>query len=275
MNQSKKTPRYVVLGHKGFLGQSICNSLLKTQSLVTTIPNRINAENLQEIAAKYFMEDTVVINCIASGVTPYSSSETEDFFVNSELLEGLLNFFTQSKSICFLQFGTIYEIDDEVNVLSDRFSYVNSKALGSQITKKFGDKDTRVKLMYLPTILGPNQTKGRFFVDFAICAASNVQFKIQHPNSVIKVATDDSLFRYICEVLKSPDKTVYQLPSEATMSVLEFTKLLNMLLLKNGYHPVQVLISEPQQIIRNEFIFYEDFIKKIEKILLYMLQKLR
>jgi nucleoside-diphosphate-sugar epimerase len=275
LNQSKKTPRYVVLGHKGFLGQSICNSLLKTQSLVTTIPNRINAENLQEIAAKYFMEDTVVINCIASGVTPYSSSETEDFFVNSELLEGLLNFFTQSKSICFLQFGTIYETDDEVNVLSDRFSYVNSKALGSQITKKFGDKDTRVKLMYLPTILGPNQTKGRFFVDFARCAASNMPFRIHYPNSVIKIAIVDSLFRYICDVLDSTNKTVYQLPSEATMSVIEFAKLLNMVLIKNGYPPVQVLISEPQQIIRNEFIFYEDFIQKIERILLDMLENLR
>lgn len=257
------------------MGQSICNSLMKTQSVVTTIPNRITAENLEEITARYFIRDTVVINCIASGVTPYSSSETEDFFLNSELLERLLDFFTQSESNCFLQFGTIYEIDDEVKTISDRSSYVNSKALGSQITKKFGVKDTRVKLIYLPTILGPNQPKGRFFVDFARCAASNLQFRIQHPNSVIKVATDDSLFRYICEVLDSPNKTVYQLPSEATLSVIEFAKLLNMLLIKNGYPPVQVLISEPQQIIRNESIFYEDFIKKIERILLYMLEKLR
>lgn len=265
--------KFLILGHKGFLGQNIYNSLINSGNAVTTIPSRIYLKNLEDIASKYFTNNTVVINCIASGVTPYSSNENNDNLTNAELLEGLLEFFVESSSSRFIQFGTIYEIDDDVKSVTDRLAYVNSKVFGSKITKNYGEKDARIKLLYLPTILGHNQPDGRFFIDFIRSASKNLPFRIHHPNSTIKVALYDSLFRHLCKVVNSVDESVFHLPVDATMRVVQFSKLLNTLLVKNSFSSANVVTYEPLQIKQNELEFDEDFVKKIEQLIISIAEK--
>ena len=262
-----KAQKYLVLGHNGFLGQNISSSLINNGNLVLTPPTRITLENLESIAKQYFTNDTIVVNCIASGVTPNSGGEFSDNYANTKLLEGLLEFFTKSKSDKFIHFGTVYEMDKVVNTLTDRVSYVNSKVLGSQICKNYAETDKRIKLIYLPTILNHNQPEGRFFIDFIKSAFGNVTFKIVHPDSKIKVAVYESFFSYLCKVIVSIEDSIYILSADATMTVVEFSKLLNKLLTKNDYHSVKVVMNESHQINDGEIKFDDSFVKKIEEMI--------
>jgi nucleoside-diphosphate-sugar epimerase len=108
LNNQTIDEKFLILGHKGFLGQSVYNSLINNGNAVTTVSSRID---LKDITSEYFANDTVVINCIASGVTPYTSDEDTDILTNAKLLEGLLEFFVKSRSSRFIHFGSIYEID--------------------------------------------------------------------------------------------------------------------------------------------------------------------
>lgn len=265
--------KFLILGHKGFLGQNIYNSLIEIGHAVTTIPSRIYLKNLEDIASKYFTNNTVVINCIASGVTPYSSNEKKDNLTNVELLEGLLKFFVESRSSRFIQFGTIYEVDEDVKSVTDRLAYVNSKVFGSKLTKNYGEKDTRIKLLYLPTILGHNQPDGRFFIDFIKSANKNLPFIIHNPNATIKVALYDSLFRHLCKVINSVDESVFHLPADATMRVVQFSTLLNSLLVKNSFSSVNVVTYEPLLIEQDELEFDDDFVKNIEQLIISIAEK--
>ncbi len=275
MNDPSRYEKFLILGHKGFLGQSISNSLLNRGNSVTTVSKRINLQNLEEITSDYFTNDTVVINCIASGVTPYSSNENTDNLINVKLLEGLLEFFVKSTSSRFIQFGTLYEIDEDVKTITDRLSYVNSKALGSQITKSYGENDARIKLIYLPTILGHNQPEGRFFIDFIQSAGKSAPFKLLHPNSTIKLAAYNSFFRYLFKVINSEENNVFYLPVEAKMSVVEFSELLNTILIKNNYGSVNIVTDELHQMNYNELDVAEDFVKIIEQMVISIVGKSR
>ena len=262
-----KNQKYLVLGHSGFLGQNISSSLINNGNLVLTPPVRMTLENLEGIAKQYFIDDTIIVNCIASGVTPNSGGKFSDSYANAKLLQGLLEFFTKSNSDKFIQFGTIYEIDKDVKTLTDRVSYVNSKVLGSQICKNYAETDKRIKLIYLPTVLNYNQPEGRFFIDFIKSAFSNLPFTIKHPDSKIKVAVYESFFSYLCKVIDSIEDSIYSLPADATMTVVEFSKLLNKLLTKNSYHPVKVVMNESHQINNSEIKFDDVFVKKIEEMI--------
>lgn len=275
MNDLPRYGKFLILGHKGFLGQNISNSLLNLGNSVTTVSNRINLKNLEEITSNYFTSDTVVINCIASGVTPYSSNDDTDNLINVKLLEGLLEFFIKSRSSRFIQFGTLYEIDEDVKTIIDRLSYVNSKALGSQITKSYGENDARIKLIYLPTILGHNQPEGRFFIDFIKSAGKSAPFKLLHPNSTIKLAAYNSFFRYLFKVINSEENSVFYLPVEAKMSVVEFSGLLNTILIKNNYGSVNIVTDELHQMNYNELDVPEDFVKIIEQMVISIMGKSR
>lgn len=275
MNDLPRYEKFLILGHKGFLGQNISNSLLNLGNSVTTVSNRINLKNLEEITSNYFTSDTVVINCIASGVTPYSSNDDTDDLINVKLLEGLLEFFIKSRSSRFIQFGTLYEIDEDVKTIIDRLSYVNSKALGSQITKSYGENDARIKLIYLPTILGHNQPEGRFFIDFIKSAGKSAPFKLLHPNSTIKLAAYNSFFRYLFKVINSEENSVFYLPVEAKMSVVEFSGLLNTILIKNNYGSVNIVTDELHQMNYNELDVPEDFVKIIEQMVISIMGKSR
>jgi len=263
-----KTQKYLVLGHNGFLGQNISNSLVNKGNLVLTPPTRITLENLEDMAKQYFVNDTIIVNCIASGVTPNSGDEFSDHYANTKLLRGLLEFFTESNSNKFIHFGTVYEIDKVVNTPTDRVSYVNSKVLGSQICKNYAETDKRIKLLYLPTILNHNQPEGRFFIDFITSAFGNIPFKIAYPDSKIKIAVYESFFRYFCKVIDSKDDSVYILSADATMTVVEFSKLLNTLLAKNGYRSVKLVSNETYQVNGSEFNYDEVFVKKIEEMII-------
>ena len=59
------------------------------------------------------------------------------------------------------------------------------------------------------------------------------------------------------------------------MSVLEFSKLLNALLLKNNYGSVNVVTDEPHQIKHNELDVAEDFVKIIEQMVISIVEKSR
>jgi nucleoside-diphosphate-sugar epimerase len=262
-----KTRKYLVLGHDGFLGRNISSSLINNGNLVFTPSTRITLENLESIAKQYFTNDTIIVNCIASGVTPNSGGKFSDDYANAKLLEGLLEFFTKSNSHRFIQFGTVYEIDKDVNTLAERVSYVNSKVLGSQICKNYAETDKRIKLIYLPTVLNHNQPEGRFFIDFIESSFGNLPFTIKYPDSKIKVVDYESFFRYICKVIDSIEESVYILSADATMTVVEFSTLLNKLLTKNGYRPVKVLMNESHQINNNEINFDDVFVKKIEEMI--------
>lgn len=275
LNDLPRYEKFLILGHKGFLGQNISNSLLNLGNSVTTVSNRINLKNLEEITSNYFTSDTVVINCIASGVTPYSSNDDTDDLINVKLLEGLLEFFIKSRSSRFIQFGTLYEIDEDVKTIIDRLSYVNSKALGSQITKSYGENDARIKLIYLPTILGHNQPEGRFFIDFIKSAGKSAPFKLLHPNSTIKLAAYNSFFRYLFKVINSEENSVFYLPVEAKMSVVEFSGLLNTILIKNNYGSVNIVTDELHQMNYNELDVPEDFVKIIEQMVISIMGKSR
>ena len=270
-----KTQKYLVLGHNGFLGQNISRSLINNGNLVLTPPTRITLENLEGIAKQYFINDTIIVNCIASGVTPNSGGEFSDHYANTKLLRGLLEFFTESNSNKFIHFGTVYEIDQVVNTLTDRASYVNSKVLGSQICKNYAETDKRIKLLYLPTILNHNQPEGRFFVDFIKSAFGNIPFKIAYPDSKIKITVYESFFRYFCKVIDSMDDSVDILSADATMTVVEFSKLLNALLAKNGYRSVKVVLNESYQVNSSEINYDDVFVKKIEEMIITIARRIK
>lgn len=264
---SSITQKYLVLGHNGFLGRNISSSLVKNGNRVFSPPTRITLENLERVAEQYFTNDTIIVNCIASGVTPNSGGKFSDNYANAKLSEGLLEFFTKSNSHRFIQFGTVYEIDKDVNTLKDRVSYVNSKVLGSQICKNYAEADKRIKLIYLPTVLNHNQPEGRFFIDFIESSFDNLPFTIKYPDSKIKVVVYESFFKCICKVIDSLEESIYILSPDATMTVVEFSKLLNKLLTKNGYRPVKVLVNGTHQIDNNEIEFDDVFVRNIEEMI--------
>ena len=94
-----------------------------------------------------------------------------------------------------------------------------------------------------------NQPEGRFFIDFIESSFNNLPFK------------------YICRVIHSLEESVYILSPDATMTVVEFSKLLNKLLTKNGYRPVEVLVNGTHQINNNEIEFDEVFVRNIEEMI--------
>ena len=51
------------------------------------------------------------------------------------------------------------------------------------------------------------------------------------------------------------------------MTVVEFSKLLNKLLTKNGYRPVKVLVNGTHQIDNNEIEFDDVFVRNIEEMI--------
>lgn len=63
------------------------------------------------------------------------------------------------------------------------------------------------------------------------------------------------------------------MPADAIMTVEEFSKLLNLLLIKNGYPAVHVILNEQIQLKRSVSKFNEDFIKEIEKIMIFIAGK--
>ena len=267
MINSSISQKYLVLGHNGFLGRNISSSLVKNGNRVFSPPTRLTLENLERVAEQYFTNDTIIVNCIASGVTPNSGGKFSDNYANAKLSEGLLEFFTKSNSCRFIQFGTVYEIDKDINTLTDRVSYVNSKVLGSQVCKNYAESDKRIKLIYLPTVLNHNQPEGRFFIDFIESSFDNLPFTIKYPDSKVKVVVYESFFKYICKVIHSLEESVYILSPDATMTVVEFSKLLNKLLTKNGYRPVKVLVNGTHQIDNNEIKFDEVFVRNIEEMI--------
>lgn len=234
---------FLVLGAKGFIGSNLLN-FLKTKSInAVGIDQHITKNNVKHLFTDGLLKNSIVINCIAKGVTPTTETNALDLSVNSEFIEPILLRFIASEGTKFIHLATKYELDSINSFASSRLQYVHSKEIGSAIVRKYIKLDPRIFLLYLPTILKDNQTKGRFFIDFLSKGFRRLPFEIYNPYSEIRVASFETFSSNILEISRNNCDSINSVPDGGKMQVIEFAFLLNTLLVKNNYPPVKLIIN--------------------------------
>lgn len=232
---------FLILGHKGYLGASLCNVLISREYEVSTIPGKVTLENIATLTTEYFNGGYIVLNCIGSGVS--NNSDIQNLTANGAMIEPLLSSFSASTANKFIHFGTRYELFD-THIPQKRLPYVSSKILGSDICKKYIEKDKRIHLLYLPTIIDHNQPVGRFFADFIRSSFLNSKFIISDPFSKISFTNFNTFFKEMIQIIDSRDKNIYSISSEGVMNVIDFAHYLNNVLKNNGYRPVDIYLDK-------------------------------
>jgi len=178
---------------------------------------------------------------MGSGVSNYS--DTKDLSANGTLIEPLLLTFSESKASKFVNFGTKYELFG-IHTPQKRLPYVNSKILGSEICNKYIDKDKRIYLLYLPTIIDHNQPVGRFFADFIRSSFLNSKFIVTDPFSKICFTNFNRFFNDMMQMINLDNKNINSVSDEGFLDVIDFAHYLNKVLESNGYRPVDIYLDK-------------------------------
>jgi len=235
---------YLILGHNGFLGSLIARKLRSNGSEVRIIEERITPSNIQDFFLSQIDENTRVINCIASGVTPNTGGDLDDDFANNSLLKLILEFFIESPGYDLIHFGSNYEtVNRDLTVLS-RSSYINSKQQGSLLCRTFLTQDSRIQLIYLPTVLASTQPKGRFLIDFADAYLHNKSFHILYPKMLIELMSFDELWHFLEFLFERSTATqIHFAPIEVSVSVYAFAEILNDMLRELRCQPVELTLE--------------------------------
>ena len=232
---------FLILGHKGYLGASFCNMLISRGNEVSVLTDKVTPERIPTLAKKYFSEGLIILNCMGNGVS--NNSDTKDLSINGTLIEPLLLSFSESTASRFVNFGTKYELFD-IHTPQKRLPYVNSKILGSEICKKYIDKDKRIYLLYLPTIIDHNQPVGRFFADFIRSSFLNSKFIITDPFSKICFTSFNAFFNDVMQMINLENKNVNSVSDEGFSNVIDFAHYLNKVLESNDYKPVDIYLDK-------------------------------
>lgn len=236
--QEFSKPHFVILGHKGFIGQSVLNFLTSNGEDVRVIEERITVSNVQDLITSELIHGSTVLNCIASGVTPGTGNFQVDIETNVTLLKKILDCVVERKARLFIHFGSNYELDNHVTPLSTRSSYVQSKLLGSSMCSQQIGENRRVRLVYLPTVISSIQPAGRFFADFISSSRSGGLFPILHPDLPIEIATMASVLEKLDLRSNFDDAGILEILPDLRITVYGFAKLLNEALFRVGANQV-------------------------------------
>jgi len=242
MNRNaQESGNFLVLGHRGFLGQLLIKKLKSLDAQVRVLEARLSIENVEGQMKNNVDEGTTIFNCIASGVTPNTGGNLENDYANHKLIESLLGAFTKVEAKSFIHFASNYEDLNELQTDFGRNSYVSSKTQGSDICRKYSVHDNRVHLVYLPTILDSSQPRGRFFADFLDAYISSQQFKINFPKRQIQIMSSESFSSSIDQLLgESITSNVHSFTPDASLTVSSFAQELNLILRHLGQSPVDL-----------------------------------
>jgi nucleoside-diphosphate-sugar epimerase len=236
---------YLVLGHKGFLGNLIAHKITDAGVEVRVINQRITDANAKEIFLEKIDKDTIVFNCIGSGVTPGMGNDLDDLSTNQTLLQNLLEVFVTSKGKLFIHFGSNYETKKPELTVSSRSTYIASKQGGSRVCRSFIIKDRRIHLIYLPTVIAATQPKGRFLADFVNAHQTGSDFIISYPAMTIEMVSFASLWEFLeCMNLQVASSQLHFSPIDAFLSVNEFAETLNEILEEINLEPVRLSFSD-------------------------------
>jgi hypothetical protein len=264
---------YLVLGHKGFLGSLIKNKLELKDAEVRVIEERITPDNIQECFSLKIDENTRVVNCIASGVTPNTGGDLADDFANHSLLKLILEFFIDSKGHDLVHFASNYETVNRDYTVSSRSSYINSKQQGSLLCRTFLTRDSRIQLVYLPTVLASTQPKGRFLSDFSDAHSHDESFRILYPEMLIELVSFDELWMFLEFLFEEKTATqIHFAPIEISVSVYVFAKLLNDILEELNLPAVKLTLESGINIDRR--IDLDNIPFKFRRTLLNYLQEM-
>ena len=238
MNNSSN---FLVLGHRGFLGKQLVSHFQNRGLELRTIDNYLTLSNSELILEKAIDENTIVVNCIAKGVTQKSDSYVDNLDVNANLLKSILNIFIQTKGQIFIHFASNYELDGRFFIPDSRRNYVDSKKLGSAICNEFIKLDPRVNLIYLPTLIAETLPQGRFVADFMDAQKRSIEFEINYPNSALEILTVSRLINYFEHQYTFPTEgQIGFAPIEMRIRVFQFASLMNQILHDLGVAKVSI-----------------------------------
>ena len=238
MNNSSN---FLVLGHRGFLGKQLVSHFQNRGLELRTIDNYLTLSNSELILEKAIDENTIVVNCIAKGVTQKSDSYVDNLDVNANLLKSILNIFIQTKGQIFIHFASNYELDGRFFIPDSRRNYVDSKKLGSAICNEFIKLDPRVNLIYLPTLIAETLPQGRFVADFMDAQKRSIEFEINYPNSALEILTVSRLINYFeHQYTFHAGGQIGFAPIEMRIRVFQFASLMNQILHDLGVAKVSI-----------------------------------
>jgi hypothetical protein len=230
--------KFLVLGNMGYLGEPLCRSLILKSDDLQTLEGYMNDETNFSFLRNATYDNSFILNLIAQGVNS-TKKQNNSNFVNGLMLDKLLNSFIRSEAKYFIHFGSHYELVAKSDIVPSRLSYVDSKIVGSNTCKSFMRRDSRIKLLYLPTIITASYSKGRFFSDFIDCSITGKIFKINYPNSRIQISTFDNFFDNFYRFIESSE-SILQVPAEINCSVLQFAELINSILVDLNLNRVAI-----------------------------------
>ena len=229
---------WLILGHNGFIGSSLIQYCKSANIKWLTLDERVNLDNAERVVGNKIQKSTLVVNCIASGVTPETGSLTADLETNYRLIEVLTDSAHRHEAAGFIQFGSNYEITRDVFPLSTRSSYVQSKVRGSTFCKKEINDGRKIKLIYLPTVIGAEQPTGRFFRDFISHALSGEPFQIKHPSTEVAVVTIASMIKQLRVNGKIFEPGIHHIVEDFGGTVLHLSTIINEILIDCGVNKV-------------------------------------
>jgi nucleoside-diphosphate-sugar epimerase len=229
---------WLILGHKGFIGSSLIQYCKSANIIWSTLDKRIDPENAEKVVAPKIQKNTLVVNCIASGVTPETGNLLTDLETNYKLIELLTDSAHRHEAAGFIQFGSNYELTRDVFPLSTRSSYVQSKIRGSNYCKKGISDGRKIKLVYLPTVIGSEQPTGRFFKDFVSHAVSGEPFQINHPSAEVAVVTIVSMIKQLGVSNQIFEPGIHEIVEDFRGTVSQLSTILNEVLIDCGLNKV-------------------------------------
>lgn len=228
---------YLVLGHKGYIGRNVIKFFESLNLKTQIIDAKINDQNIVDLLQIHSDSNTIIVNCIANGVT--LSKETNfEYSINHEILELIINNMGKYDFKGIIHFATFYEKLNLSLIPNHRQSYVISKILGSDICKK-NLINANISLIYLPTLISYDVPPGRFFHDFVSYSGSRESYAIEYPYSTINLLCLENFFMYFEKLLNDFKYGVYDFYPNVSLTVLEFSKVLNLILFKLGKAPVE------------------------------------
>ena len=235
---------WLILGHRGFIGRSLIQYCRSAEIEWTTLDSRLNLNNADQVIGSKIQENTLALNCIASGVTPESGDLLSDMEINYQLLRILTDSAHRHGAAGFIQFGSNYELTRHILPLSSRSSYVQSKLKGSTYCRD-GIKDQRkIQLVYLPTVIGAEQPTGRFFRDFISSALAGKPFQINHPFAEVEIVTIDSMLKQLGVIDHSFKPGVHEIIEDFRGTVWGLATILNEILVDCGVNEVELLTGQ-------------------------------
>jgi len=235
----EKELEFFLFGNKGFLGSQTSKKLVSERVKVRALEGKITSASDLDFFTKSTLKDTIFLNFAGTGVTPKWDQDDGLSLINKEILEKLLPTFISSDARNFIHFASNYEKSELDSIPISRQPYVKSKIATSDICKRFIRLDSRIKLLYLPTIISSAQPHGRFFRDFVECSRQGIGFNLLNPGARVSITTFDYFYDHLMEFVDS-QHSISEVEPEFESTVLDFAVILNKILVELGCSEVKM-----------------------------------